>query len=176
MPGFQLGRYDARMKVPVDAIGYVVYKADDYINVAFLNQFKDYLPDFANYRIKSQYQSLNDAVIRNWAWQREGSNSNFPQSITDIQSSIEQNPGLKLLILHGYEDVATPGYQTELDLKGVNLLDRIPVKWFEGGHMTYNTEVSRAPLKKVLDEYYQAPPYDPANVQATTVNSAAVSN
>ncbi|WP_419688875.1 S10 family serine carboxypeptidase-like protein [Burkholderia theae] len=151
--GYNLGRYDARMKVPNGNS----FEADDYINVAFLNELKTYFPDFVNYKTKSSYQPLNGATIGNWTWRRAGSKSSYPQSITDIQAVLTANPDAKLLILHGYEDIATPGFQTELDLEGVNLADRIPVKWFEGGHMIYNTEMSRVPLKQAIDNYYQSP-------------------
>ncbi len=151
--GYTLGRYDARMKVPNGNS----FAADDYINVAFLNQLKTYFPDFVNYKTKSSYQPLNDETIGNWKWQRAGSKYYYPQSISDIQAVLTANPNAKLLILHGYEDIATPGFQTELDLEGVNLGDRIPIKWFEGGHMIYNTEMSRAPLKQAIDTYYQSP-------------------
>ncbi|MGZ2749687.1 S10 family serine carboxypeptidase-like protein [Burkholderia stagnalis] len=151
--GYTLGRYDARMKVP-NGNGFA---ADDYINVAFLNQLKTYFPDFVNYKTKSSYEPLNNATISNWKWQRADSKYYYPQSITDIQAVLTANPDAKLLILHGYEDIATPGFQTELDLEGVGLGDRIPIKWFEGGHMIYNTEMSRAPLKQAIDSYYQSP-------------------
>ncbi|WP_415748918.1 S10 family serine carboxypeptidase-like protein [Burkholderia sp. BE24] len=153
VPGYNLGRYDARMKVPNGNS----FAADSYIDVAFLNQLKTYFPDFVNYKTQSSYQPLNNATIGNWKWQRAGSKSYYPQSITDIQAVLTANPDAKLLILHGYEDIATPGFQTELDLEGVNLSDRIPVKWFEGGHMIYNTEASRAPLKQTIDSYYKSP-------------------
>jgi carboxypeptidase C (cathepsin A) len=153
VPGYNLGRYDARMKVPNGNS----FAADSYIDVAFLNQLKTYFPDFVNYKTQSSYQPLNNATIGNWKWQRAGSKSYYPQSITDIQAVLTANPDAKLLILHGYEDIATPGFQTELDLEGVNLSDRIPVKWFEGGHMIYNTEASRAPLKQTIDSYYTSP-------------------
>ncbi|WP_244125905.1 S10 family serine carboxypeptidase-like protein [Burkholderia gladioli] len=153
VPGYQLGRYDARMKVPNGNS----FAADDYINVAFLNQLKTYFPDFVNYQSKSAYQPLNNDTIGIWKWARAGLPANtLPQSITDIQAVLTANPDAKLLILHGYEDIATPGFQTELDLEGVNLADRVPVKWFEGGHMIYNTEQSRAPLKQAIDAYYQS--------------------
>ncbi|MBB5406042.1 MULTISPECIES: S10 family serine carboxypeptidase-like protein [Paraburkholderia] len=151
--GYTLGRYDARMKVPTGNS----FAADDYINMAFLNQLKTYFPDFVNYKTQSSYEPLNSATVINWKWKRTGSKYYYPQSITDIQAVLTANPDAKLLILHGYEDIATPGFQTELDLEGVNLSDRIPVKWFEGGHMIYNTEIARLPLKQAIDSYYQSP-------------------
>ncbi|WP_342704868.1 peptidase [Burkholderia arboris] len=153
VPGYNLGRYDARMKVPNGNS----FAADSYIDVAFLNQLKTYFPDFVNYKTQSSYEPLNSATISNWKWKRAGSKYYYPQSITDIQAVLTADPDAKLLILHGYEDIATPGFQTELDLEGVNLSDRIPVKWFEGGHMIYNTEASRAPLKQAIDSYYKSP-------------------
>lgn len=150
---FSLGRYDARMKVPVGNS----FKADDYIDVAFLNQLKTYFPDFVNYKTTSTYSPSNSEAIDIWNWRRAGSQYSRPESLTDIQAVLTADPKAKLLILHGYEDVATPGFQTELDLEGVNLGDRVPVKWFEGGHMIYNTEMSREPLKRALDSYYQSP-------------------
>ncbi|KVW63347.1 peptidase [Burkholderia ubonensis] len=151
--GYTLGRYDARMKVPNGNS----FEADDYINVAFLNQLKTYFPDFVNYKNNSAYEPLNDETIGNWKWQRAAGQAYYPQSITDIQAVLTADPNAKLLILHGYEDIATPGFQTELDLEGVNLADRIPVKWFEGGHMIYNTEMSRVPLKQAIDSYFRSP-------------------
>lgn len=194
IPGFMLGRFDARMKVPGlseeeldladkqwdftlakygrdsvefkqaknfywDKVKY--YAPDDYIDVAFPNQFSTYLSSFVNYQAVSNYESSSDPANHNWVWKRAGQSSNNPVSIPDIQSALTYDPALKLLILHGYEDIATPGYQTELDLAGAGLGERIPVKWFEGGHMIYNTEVSRPLLKETLDQYYLGAPHDP---------------
>lgn len=78
-------------------------------------------------------------------------------------------PSFKVLIVHGYTDTATPYHQSELDLQAVGLEKDVPVKTFEGGHMIYFTQTSRAPLKTTLDEYYLGLPYsyDPAPVVTT---------
>lgn len=164
-PNQVLGRYDARMYVPLTNN----FAADSYIDVAFLNQAKSYFPDFVNYKTSSVYQPLNNEPLLNgadfspnWKFHRDGTNFYLPQSITDLQAVLTANPESKIMILHGYEDIATPGFQTELDLEGASLQDRIPVKWFEGGHMTYNTESSRAPLSKVINDFYLNPARDSA--------------
>ncbi|WP_296228656.1 S10 family serine carboxypeptidase-like protein [Ralstonia sp. UBA689] len=151
--GYQLGRFDGRMKVPSGSS----FRADEYIDNAFLNQMKTYMPDFLNYRSASNYQHLNNETIKKWHWWRDRGQSSNPQSITDIQAVLIADPGAKILVLHGYEDLATPGFQTELDLAEANLDKRIPIKWFEGGHMTYNTESSRGPLKQAINDFYQSP-------------------
>ena len=153
LSGFELGRYDARMKVPANN----AFPADNYIDVAFKKQAQTYFPEYINYKSKSDYNLVNDDTIGNWKFARSSQDKVLPQSISDIQGVLMSNPNEKMLILHGYEDVATPGFQTELDLEGVNLQKRIPVKWFEGGHMTYNTESSRAPLKATINKFYETP-------------------
>ena len=179
IPDKMLGRYDARMALPSKS----TYRADEYIDVAFANEMKTYLPDFVNYKTSSIYAVRADEAIDNWAWSHRGSAGTLsPASTADLMEALTYNPSLKLLVLHGYEDVATPGFQTELNLKALvyragadsvpalTMLDRMPVKWFEGGHMTYNTEESRQPLKAALDQYYNDPDYSlPA--PATTVSN-----
>jgi carboxypeptidase C (cathepsin A) len=169
------GRFDARMKLPLDA----PFEVDEWINTAFLNQSKSYFPDYVNYVYSgsSAYQPINHETIDNWTWPHRGSVGLYsPASIVDLQDTLSQNPSIKLLILHGYEDIATPGFQTELDLKGVDLSARVPVKWFEGGHMIYNSEVSRAPLKAELDRYYDDPLYSFVPPAAAVAATAAASN
>ncbi|SFI67293.1 Carboxypeptidase C (cathepsin A) [Phyllobacterium sp. CL33Tsu] len=155
IPGYKLGRYDARMKLPSNA----PYNPDNYIDDAFVNQFKSYMKQSVNYENGSDYSDCCYAIY-SWNWPHRGSvGALSPSSIPDLHESLTLNPELKLLILHGYEDIATPGFQTELDLKNAGMADRVPVKWFEGGHMTYNTEVSRAPLKAEIDKFFDDPRY-----------------
>jgi carboxypeptidase C (cathepsin A) len=157
MPGYELGRYDGRMKVPAGNS----YAPDDYINVAFLNQFRQLMPYYVNYRSASTYEPLGNAIFY-WNWNHNGTTD--PNSLGDIQIALTYDPGLKWLVMHGYEDNATPGYQTEMDLIGVDLAGRVPVKWFEGGHMTYNTEASRPALEAVISDFFAAPPFKPGAV------------
>ena len=169
MPGFELGRYDARMKVPT--LPKIRFPADDYIDEAFFNQLDTYLPEFVNYSVVADHQVSSHSPFDEWVWNRVGERQYQPQSVTDTQAVLTANPAAKLLILHGYEDIATPGFQTELDLERVHLNDRVPVKWFEGGHMIYNTEAWREPLKKALAEYYKAGV--PGSAAQSTGNFAA---
>ena len=158
MPNNYLGRYDARMHAPTGGVS-----PDGYIDAAFANQLKDYFPSFVNYRNTSDYQALNNDTIKKWKWPHAGKPGQ-PQSVTDLQAVLNADPKIKMMILHGYEDIATPGFQTELDLEAVNLKTRIPIKWFEGGHMIYNTESSRDPLKATMNDYYGSPAKDAAGV------------
>ncbi|QND54099.1 peptidase [Phyllobacterium sp. 628] len=168
-----LGRYDGRMKArPTWSDGN--FDPDDYINKPFISQFKALLQEQVNYSSAFAYDTnstdddytageygLDDDPIMDWKWQHLGRDD--PSSLTDLVNVIIANPGIKLLVLHGYHDLATPFHQTELDLAGMGLAERVPVKVYDGGHMTYNTEASRAPMRRDLEEFYRSPSYPPVS-------------
>ena len=139
MPNDSLGYYDGRTKITNK-----VYDPDDYEETAFSNAIKTLLPDFLNYTASSPY------AMGGGSW-----GADMASSLPALTQALTNDPKLKVLILHGYYDLATPFYQTELDLKGVGL--NLPVHMFEGGHMIYYSEPVRAPLKKLIDEYYSPP-------------------
>jgi len=162
--GNSYNAYDARMLVPFVG-GVKVYDPTYYEDAAFDKGIADLLPSYLNYKNTATYMTSNIApkgtspANANWNWGAAGRNAT--SSIPDLQATLGYDPGLKVLIVHGYYDLATPFYQTELDLKNVGLAERVPVKSFKGGHMIYVSKEARVPLKAALDEYYDAPPYTP---------------
>ncbi len=167
LQGQKLSGFDGRMYTPSTS-----YDADKYIDDAFLNQFRTMRTDYLNYKNDSTYTTSLEGLRDNWDFKRPFTKSNATTSLPELTNISTLAPGTKILILGGYHDIRTPPYQTELDLKNVNLQDRIVVKNFAGGHMTYNTEESRAPMKAALDAFYEAPPYAPS---ASPVTAAIVS-
>jgi carboxypeptidase C (cathepsin A) len=75
-----------------------------------------------------------------------------------------------MLVVHGYYDTVTPFYQTELDLAAGKLLERVPIKYFAGGHMTYVSDEARLDLRKAFTEFYDAPPYSPPPLPSVLVD------
>ncbi|WP_051614645.1 hypothetical protein [Phyllobacterium sp. UNC302MFCol5.2] len=157
-PGQELGRMDARLAsevVPSDNDTEPASLTDNYTERAFSNDFKTYMKKSVNYETGSAYKACCDI----WSARQDNPSNERPANTPELNEAMTLAPQLKLLILHGYEDLAAPGYQTELDLKKAALADRIPVKWFEGGHMTYLAEESRAPMKAELDKFFDDPKY-----------------
>jgi carboxypeptidase C (cathepsin A) len=72
--------------------------------------------------------------------------------------SLTLNPNLKVLIQHGYYDLNTPFYQSELNIKNAGLSAKIPVKSYEGGHgvSSYDT-TSYDQVIEELDAFYDQP-------------------
>ena len=78
-----------------------------------------------------------------------------PDTIPDLAAAFVLNPKLKALSLSGYHDLATPFYQTELDLARLGNNSNVQVRNYVGGHMTYLTDASRIAQKADLVQFYQ---------------------
>ncbi len=50
---------------------------------------------------------------------------------------------MKVVAMSGYHDLATPFYQTELDMARLGNLPNVQVKNYESGHMTYLDDKAR---------------------------------
>lgn len=154
LPRYSFNVYDARTAVP--GMNYDPSFADSAGGNAAMDGL---LPGFIGYINKSApYMGLNDHINVSWDWTPDPgvkfSTSRLRTSIPDLIESLTLKSDLKVLVLHGYTDMVTPFHQTELDLENAKLADRIPVKNFEGGHMTYSNEASRVPMKAALDQFY----------------------
>ncbi len=183
-PGYDFNAYDARthIKLDTDSDGNPIslpYDFNFYDDVALQKDMTTYLPSFVNYKSSSQYVAASWAAdwndnesLASELWEDNGVIRN---GLPDIVATLGYDPTIKLLTVHGYYDTVTPFYRSELSLKGVvldektgtTLLDRIPVKSFEGGHMIYYSEEARVPLIKTLEKFYDDPPYGGSKPAAT---------
>ena len=137
------GRFDTRM-VAND------YDTEDFDDTVLGDAVKDLLPTFANYFAKaSDYIVYCDRC----GW-------DYPRStggVVELGEALAIDPKLKVIAIHGYYDNATPFFKTESQLKQAGLDALIPVKVFNGGHMTYYSEIVRKPIKQALDAFYSPP-------------------
>ena len=67
------------------------------------------------------------------------------------------NPHLKVLVMGGYHDVATPFFTTEQDV-GRLASPNVTIRNYIGGHMTYLTDESRVQQKADLAAWYRSSP------------------
>jgi carboxypeptidase C (cathepsin A) len=58
--------------------------------------------------------------------------------------------------VNGYHDLATPFYQTELDLARLGGTGSVSVHSYAGGHMTYLDDTSRPNERADLGSFYQS--------------------
>ena len=66
------------------------------------------------------------------------------------------NPSLNVMAMSGYHDLATPFYQTELDLARLGAGAGIQIRNYNSGHMSYLDDNVRRLQKADLRAFYNS--------------------
>jgi carboxypeptidase C (cathepsin A) len=119
----------------------------------FLNYFYNELKVSKN---SSYHISAYDAEGFDWDWKRKNGGGfgdpTPPNTAIDLADAMSKNPNLKILVLNGYYDLATPFFGTEytMDHLGLekNIQSNISMKYYEAGHMMYVHPASLATFRK----------------------------
>ncbi|MES2900355.1 MAG: peptidase S10 [Pseudomonadota bacterium] len=141
LPGTMIGRYDGRMSAPLGSP--LTVDNDPSVTVAgpaFTITLRNYIVNELRYSTGTLYITGNN-VINVWNFSHDGRAS--PDTIPDVAAAMALNPALKVVAMNGYQDLATPFYQTELDLARLGNNPNVQVKNYESGHMTYLDDIAR---------------------------------
>ncbi len=148
LPARLIGRYDARV---VAAKGSALAADNDpsltVVSAAFSTTIRSYLQGELKYTARSSYVTNNNIVER-WDFRHDG--KAVPDTIPDLAAAMLQNPALKVLALGGYHDLATPFYQTEMDLARLDAGSAVRIINYGSGHMIYLDDVARRAQKSDL--------------------------
>ncbi|MBN3820129.1 peptidase S10 [Paraburkholderia sp. Se-20369] len=154
IPGTLIGRYDARVNVPLSSpLAADGDPSSSFITKPFTDTIGRYLPNELKYSAQSAY-SVSSNAIQTWDWSHDG--LAMPDTIPDLAAALTLNPALKILSLNGYHDIATPFYQTELDLARLGSQPNLTIRDYQGGHMVYLDDTSRPQEKADLVTFYNA--------------------
>ncbi len=95
-----------------------------------------------------------------WDWKHAKNGGGFPtppNTGTDLAEAMSRNPHLKVLILNGLYDLATPFYGVEYSIDHMELEKEIKaniiMKYFEAGHMMYTHRPSLELFKKETADF-----------------------
>ena len=133
------------------------------VNSAHLSTFQDHLARDIGYKPDMQYRPLYNAVISP-AWNSRhkapGINAPLPVANTalDLAGAMQRNPNLKVMLIAGLYDLATPFAGAEFDISHLyltpDLRRNIGFHYYESGHMTYVDEEASRRMKRDLDRFY----------------------
>lgn len=136
LPGKLIGRYDSRVNAdlgtPLASEG---DPSNTVVTAPFRNAIAAYLEQL-KYRPAVAYRMFNDQTIESWDWRHDG--RDLPDAIPDLALALQLRPSLKVFVVGGYHDLATPFRLTETDLARLGTAPPgLQLKRYVGGHMTY---------------------------------------
>jgi carboxypeptidase C (cathepsin A) len=106
------------------------------------------------WKIEARYNALSGEVGAGW----ENGEGNI-QSVTDLRQALALDPKLKVLIVHGWDDLSCPYFASKLIVAQIPIMgdpDRISVHVYPGGHMFYSRPDSQAALRRDVMALYGA--------------------
>jgi carboxypeptidase C (cathepsin A) len=157
--GETVGRLDARFTGP--SLDILAEEAEydpqsAAISAAFTAAFLDYCHKDLKFGQGKTYHITNPNVFRTWDFKHKVQGAPFPlPTLTntgiDLAHALKYNPDLRILVLNGYFDLATPFLATEYMMSHLGLdktlASHIEMKYFPAGHMMYVHEPSLKKMK-----------------------------
>jgi len=106
----------------------------------FTSVFNNYLRTELNYKVDMPYNvRAQTGPNDHWDWGSAG--DGFPDTASAMRQAIVKNPYLKILVMEGYYDLATPYYAANYTVDHLNLpqkyRENISFATYDSGHMVY---------------------------------------
>jgi carboxypeptidase C (cathepsin A) len=134
------------------------------LSSAYVSAFNDYVRNELHYGTDRQFKP-SIGTFRTWNFQhQEPGQSVFPASarqgtnvMTDLANAMKANPTLKVQLLGGYFDLATPFYQGIYEMHHLPMPDslqsNIEYHYYESGHMVYAKDASLKELHQNVADF-----------------------
>ncbi len=107
----------------------------------FTSVFYNYLRTELNYKVDMPYNVRAPRGGPNDTWDFGPGGRGFPDTATAMRQAIVKNPYLKILVMEGYYDLATPYFAANYTMDHLNLppkyRDNISYATYDAGHMVY---------------------------------------
>jgi len=129
------------------------------IGAAFTAAFLDYYHGELKFGQGKTYFTTNFGIGNKWKFTHRTDNGEQPivNSGVDLAQALVQDQNLKVLVLNGYYDLATPFSATEYMMTHLGVPPsasaRIQMKYYESGHMMYIHPPSLERMKRDLDAF-----------------------
>jgi carboxypeptidase C (cathepsin A) len=159
-----IGRLDARYAGPtMDPLQeYAEYDPQsEAISAAYTAAFLDYYHGELKFGQGMTYRDPTFGIWENWKWTHRPGGSVVEQPIVntgvDLAQVLVRDANLRVLVLSGYYDLATPFSAIEYEMKHLGVppgvSSRIQMQYYEAGHMMYVHLPSLRKMKRDLDAF-----------------------
>lgn len=123
----------------------------------YTSAFYNYLRTELNYQTDMPYRvfAYDEPVFQKWDW--GNAEQGFPSTADSLRSAIIKNPYMKVLVMEGYYDLATPFAAANWTIDHLNLEPKyregISFATYYAGHMVYVDRGEHDKMKKDLEQF-----------------------
>jgi carboxypeptidase C (cathepsin A) len=125
------------------------------ISAAYTAALFSYMSQELKFNPRRTYVVSNRDAFPSWDWKHKVGDARIPIPFAntgpDLAHALAYNPNLRVLVMNGIYDMATPFLATEYMVSHLNvekkLSERVEMKYYEAGHMMYIHEPSRKSFK-----------------------------
>ena len=123
----------------------------------YTSVFNNYLRNDLGYKVDMPYKvfAWEEPAFQKWDWGE--AIKGFPNTAPGLRAALAKNPYLKVLVMEGYYDLATPYLAANYSIDHLNLgpqlRKNIGFDTYEAGHMVYVDNTSHAKMTRDLGEF-----------------------
>jgi carboxypeptidase C (cathepsin A) len=125
----------------------------------YTSAFNHYLRTELNYRVDMPYRvfAYDEPGFRSWEW--GNAEEGFPSTTGGLRSAMIKNPYMKVLVMEGFYDLATPFAAANWTMDHLNLdaksRQNISYATYGAGHMVYIDRAEHDKMKKDLIDFME---------------------
>ncbi len=115
----------------------------------------DFVTRVVGWKVEARYNALSSEVGKLW---NDGHEEQV-ESVTALREAVAIDPKLRVLIVHGWNDLSCPFFASVLVVDQMPAMGdptRVAVKEYPGGHMFYSRQASRLALRRDVMALYGA--------------------
>ena len=168
--GRVVGIYDGSVSAPDPNPFSTAYPARDPsfdpLVAPVTTSFNAYVRDELAYKTDLRYELMNPDVLQAWNWGEAGE-GDLPGVGSRLRTGLSLNPNLKVLVAHGYFDLATPYFASKYIIERLELdeviFPNLRLSVYPGGHMFYTRADARELLYRDVKALYETSAQTPAH-------------
>ena len=154
-----VGRLDGRFSSPDPEDRGFYDPASAAIMPPYTSVFNNYVRNELGYKTDMPYKvfAFDEGAFQKWEWGNavEG----FPSTAGGLRSAMIKNPYLKILVMEGHYDLATPFAAADWTMDHLNLdakyRQSVSYATYEAGHMVYIDRAEHTKMKKDLVDFME---------------------
>ena len=154
-----VGRLDGRFSSPNPGNERFYDPTSSAILPPYTSAYYNYLRTELNYKIDMQYRvfAYDQPEFEKWDW--GNAEQGFPSTAGGLRSAMIKNPYMKVLVMEGYYDLATPFAAANWTMDHLDLdaryRENVSYATYGAGHMVYIDRAEHDKMKKDVTEFME---------------------